>query len=250
MPIGYGLGLKWGQGMGGGGAQSYGAKVLGYSPIAYWPLWETTGTTAVCQVNTAQSGTYARDVSTMGTGTGIGDGNTAPLFDGTNDFLNAYTATFAGAYSGAAGSLIIWAKVFNVGVWTDGNTRNILSFQVDNDNMLIVRKNAGNNQVYWRYEAGTTQENTTKTGVSTTDWVCYGLTWSKAAEEVKAYYNGAQEGATLTALGTWAGTFSSTKTVIASSTLGPWEPWNAWLAHCAFWTTALTAPQMLDLATV
>ena len=61
------------------GGQNYIDRVLASGPIAYWPLWEMSGTVAQDLVANLRApdpgsldGTYARDVSVMGTGTSTG----------------------------------------------------------------------------------------------------------------------------------------------------------------------------------
>ena len=100
---------------------SYADKVLSYGPIAYWPLWETAGASAACLVNPAQSGT-AVGVTWANDATGA-FGTAAPFFDGANDDINIYTAALAAAFSGHVGSLMVWCRVANAGVWTDGAAR-------------------------------------------------------------------------------------------------------------------------------
>jgi len=96
-------------------APAYWERVMATDPIAYWPLWETSGTVARCLINPAQNGAYNSNVSGWPPGPGIGDGNTAPFFDGTNDYVNPFSVTFRGRFNGAEGTVMIWAKVANVG---------------------------------------------------------------------------------------------------------------------------------------
>ena len=102
----------------------YADKILGYSPIAYWPLWEADGSTAEDISGNGFDGAYV-DV-TLGAD-GIGDGRTCPLFDGAAGYMNAFSTGLRDAFNGAEGSFAIWAKVFNVGVWTDGNNNRRLA---------------------------------------------------------------------------------------------------------------------------
>lgn len=241
-----GWGWGWGWDMVGG---AYIGKVLSYSPIAYWPLNETSGTTAVCQVNTAQNGTYARNVSTMGTGTGIGDGNTAPAFDGTNDCVNIYTATFIGAFDGTEGTLALWVKVNGSGVWSDGVERYVARLRADTNNYVRNQKHTAQGDWRWIYKAGGSIEAQTPT-LSSTAWFHAAITWSDSADQVKYYIDGTQSGSTDTSVGTWVGSLGSTTTVIGSSMSTPSDVWHGYLAHVAVWTSALTQPQLAALATV
>lgn len=238
----------------------YYRKVLYYRPIAYWPLWETSGMVARCLVNTAQNGTYTG--VTLGQA-GIGDGNTCPLFDGANDYCDIYTAAFKDAFAlyndptglldESEGTVMVWAKVANAGVWTDGADRFLLQLAVDANNRLLCAKTITNNRLFLKYAAGGAFEDQAINGMTTIEWMCLGMTWSKSAGangEVKHFLNGVQQGATDTALGVWVGNLAAAATTIGASSTGPAEPWHGWLAHCAVWDTPLTPTQIADLAVV
>lgn len=230
----------------------YSDKVLSYSPIAYWPLWETAGVTATDQINSpAQDGAYTG--VTLANAIGPDGVNSAPLFDGANDFVNIYSATLDGVFDGTEGTTMIWARAFNAGVWTDGSNDYALCLKEDNDNFVYLYKIAANNSFNYRYQANNVDETITKGGIISTDWICQAVTWSLSAGvdgEVKAYYNGVQEGATQTALGAWVGSLNAATTIIGALTLLSLNSWYGWLAHCAIWDKALTSTQILNLATV
>ena len=233
------------------GGLPYGEKVLSYSPIAYWQLNETSGTTAVCSVNAAQNGTLNRDISTMGTGTGIGDGNTAPDFDGGSDVVDIYTTTFRDAFNGAEGTAACWAKVSGVGAWTDGDLRFGIQLYVDDNNQIYILKSSTSNTLTWNYEAGNTVEQISKGSLTETGWMHLALTWTKTSEQVMAYYKGSQEGATATSLGTWSGDpLSSIATCIGAYSVTPGAPWDGYIAHVAMWDSALSGATIAILATV
>jgi len=232
----------------------YSKKVLSIAPanlIAYWPLWETSGATA-----DNLEGTAARDGAytgvTLNSSTGP-DGKPVPLFDGTNDYVDIYSASLNTAFSGAEGTVFLWGKVSGVGVWTDGSNRELISLYVDGNNYIFIRKNSGNNTLTYYYNADGALEVTAKAAISETGWMALGLTWSMSSGgdgQVKAYYNGAQESATDTSLGTWAGSFNAARTLVGAGTTVPAAVFSGYLAHVAIWTTPLTAAQMLALATV
>ena len=229
-------------------AAGYIAKVKSYNPIAYWPLNETTGSTAVCQVNTAQNGTYTGVTLGQTVTDASGVSFICPLFDGANDFANIYTTTFRDAFDGAEGTAMIWARVYNVGVWTDGNNHVMGTLRVDANNQIFLKKDNTNNRKELVYEAGNVTETGVETGLAIIDWMQLFLTWSATTDEVKQYRDGSQVGITLTVLGAWAGQLVNTNTIIGSFDTGPTNPWYGWLAHCAVWDTILTQPQIADLA--
>lgn len=227
----------------------YTNKVLTTGPIAYWPMAEASGATVALDAS-GNSRTGAYTAVTLGQ-TGIGDGRTSPSFDGSTSYNNVYTASLAAAFSGAEGSFSIWAKVSGSGVWTDGVTRRIILFQVDASNRVGINKAVANNEVDILYVAGGTSKSAGVTSFSPTGWSHFGLTWSAGGNAVKFYLNGAQSGATLTGLGVFAGALSTTQTIIGSLTTGAAaQVWSGMLAHAAIWNSALSATQMLALATV
>lgn len=237
--------------LGGVAASTYIDKVMSYSPIAYWPLWEAVGATAVCQVNSpAQDGTYVG--VTLGQ-PGIGDGNTAPFFDGTNDYVDIYSVPFNAAFKGLEGTFAVWARVFNVGVWTDGANRFLGLIRTDANNEIQCYKSVAANTLTWYFRAGTVLDNIVQGGYTDVDWFLYGLTWSRSAGatgEVRAYFNGAQVGTTQTGLGNWVGALNPVQCLIGSYLGPPALAWHGWLAHKFVLDYAASGPQMLDLATV
>ena len=230
-----------------GAAATYADKVLGYSPIAYWPMNETSGTAAVCQVNTAQNGTYARDVSVMGTGDGIGDGNTAPLFDGTNDYVNIQTATLAGAFNGDLGWYAGWLKM-TAGVWTDSTTRGVLTLEVDANNDIKIRRESTDNNVRFNREANNANETTLYGTGGPYTWCHFGMTWNQVGDDIQYYWAGSavddDQG-----LQAFVGVLAVS--VIGAVDAGGTNPFSGYLAHIAIGAGGILTPtQMLDLATV
>lgn len=224
----------------------YVAKVRALNPIAYWILGEhAPDTTAVCQSDRNQNGTHVG--VTLGN-VGIGDGQVCPSYDGTNDYTDVDTAALVSAFDGDEGTALIWGKMSAGGIWTDGSNRYALSLIVDGNNYIFLRKNVANNTLGWYYTAGGVAEAVTLGALVTTGWMSIALTWSSAADEVKAFYNGAQTGLTQAGLGVWAGSLV-TATIGAYNT-APASAWSGYLAHCALWDSALAPATVLSLATV
>ena len=232
------------------GQRNYSDRALEYGPIAYFPLWEASGTTIECLVSATQNGTASSDVSGWPPGEGVGDGNTALLFDGTNDYIDILTASLATAFDGDEGTAMFWCKVEDSGVWSDG-TKRIGLYAVDTtdwNEYVNLYKNTSDNQMRYRYSAGGTLENITQNNVTTLLWFHIAVTWSASADEVKAYYNGVQEGTTQTSLGTWVGAIN--RALIGAESTAPANPWQGWLAHCLLFDKVLTQPEIANLATV
>jgi hypothetical protein len=227
----------------------YWQRVMALNPIAYWPLWEKSGTVAHCLVNPAQNGGYNSDVGVWPVGTGIGDGNTAPYFDGSNDFVDLLNAATQAAANTATteGAVSIWFRVANAAAWTDGQYRAAFAFVDDANNRYVHYKSNANNSTYSLHYAGGTAAVHTEGGLSSTDWLHFAITWSETADEVKYYLDGALL-ATDTAIGTWNGDGSWTPMIIGAASYGPGNVWHGWLAHCALFNQALGQPAIVALA--
>jgi hypothetical protein len=234
--------------LGSGGVADYSQKVLnvfGSSLIAYLPRGEAAGTTAT---DAGPNGYNGADTNVTLGQAGIGDGRTAPSYNGSTSFTNWFSAGLQGAFNGAEGTLLLWFKVASSGVWTDGVNRRLITLQVNASNRILLERAAANGQLDWTYSAGGTAKGRSKTGLSATGWICIAETWSKSADQVIAYYNGVREGAILTGLGTFAGSLASTTTVIGAASTVPVAVWSGMIAHIALGNTALSATQIATLA--
>lgn len=225
----------------------YSKKVLGYSPIAYWMMAEASGGTSTDEINSpAQDGAYTG--VTLGQ-TGIGDGNTCPLFDGANDCNNIQTPTLTSAFSASAGTIATWVKVSGAGIWTDNQWRKIFVLYTDTNNQVYLAKgdSTQSNQLRSIYRANGTIQSV-NIATTTTDWFHFAITWDKTTNQVKVYLNGTQQGSTQTGLDVWAG--SLTISVLGASSIVPTQVWDGYMAHSALWTSALSPADIADLAVI
>lgn len=238
----------------GAAAQSYSDKVNALSPIAYWRHTESSGTTADNFEGTAdRDGTFARNVTDMGTETGIGDGETSPTFDGSNDTNDVYSSSLNTAFNGSEGTLSIWIRASSQTIWDSSTQRMFAQFRVDGNNQVFINHNSAIEEIAWRYFAGGTLESVLKDTISSTDWIHIAQTWSATAGadgEFKAYFNGTQEGSTQTALGSFSGNLATTRCNVGAATTTPVQVWSGGVAHCALFTSALTGANITSLATV
>lgn len=216
------------------------------SLIAYWPMIERSGTAADDASASNRDATYARNVTLMGTQPGIGDGNVAPVFNGSSDTLSLYSASLANAFNGAEGTFAAWVKVSDVGVWSDGVSRRIVTLQVDSNNYIYIDKWT-TGFVLYGYRAGGAALSRSLGFQTPTDWVHVAITWSASANEVTCYFDGSQVGATLTGVGTWVGSLNTTWSRLGSYSSSA-EFWKGQLAHAAIWTTALSGPEIAALS--
>ena len=231
-----------------GGAKYYN-KILstfGSSIIAYWPLWESSGSVAADKSGNARNGAYTGvDLGQPG----IGDGNTSPYFDGANDYVNVYTASLAAAFSGAEGSMMIWRKITPAAL-VDGSAHNFFSLTVDAINTVQIYKNASNNGLTFHLQAGSAGAQVVTTASAETTWVHTAITWSRSNDRVIAYNKGVQIGATKTGIGVWAGALAATKCVIGAYVTTPSYVWPGTLAHALILNREATAAEVAIAAKV
>lgn len=225
---------------------AYTNKVIALSPIAYWPLAEPSGSTALDASGNGRNGSYTN--VTLGQ-TGIGDGRTAASFNGTTSFCNIYSASLNGAFTGGENTIAFWAKGTTDAVWSDGINRQLFRLFVDASNFVRFIKGA-DNVLNASYVAGGVSNGIGGGTPGLTGWNHIAFTTSKVANQRKLFINGAQVGSTATVGGTWAGNLSSTECAIGAANVTPVEVWNGVMAHAAVWSSALTPAQVASLAAV
>lgn len=244
----FGRGLRRGFGRGNDGGEhttSMQSRILNTqaaSLIAYWKLDEISGTQANDSSSTGVHGVYTGAFTLNEPG--IGDGSKSAKFGAAAGRVSLATnlALLDAVMDKTQGTLFLWAKVANAAIWTDANSRRALQLGADVNNRLILMRSAGgnNNELTVFHQAGGTTK-TVNIPTSTLNWFSIALTWNKAADQVKAYFNGLQTGATQTGLGVWAGALASVQSAIADlSSAGSGNFWSGWLAHVAVWKVTLS----------
>lgn len=230
--------------------QPYGSKILSTQPshlLAYWKLSETSGSTAADSSGNGRNAVYS---GVTLNGTTFLNGDPAPNLDGINDLINAYSSSFATAFSGGEGTALLWAKVNSAGTWADSTLRRMLYFGVDLNNRLVFQKGTAANQVSLVYIAGGTNKSATINSFSTTTWFAVAVTWSKSADQAQYYVDGAAVGTALTGLGNWTGALANTTVTIGAGSTGANEPWYGSIANVALWDVPLNPTEIAALATV
>lgn len=225
----------------------YRAKVLSYSPIAYWPLNETSGTVADnAQGDATMDGAYS-DVR-LGR-TAFVNGEPAGFWDGSLSYCNIYSAALNAAFNGGEGTVSLWLRVSNSSVWADGSTRRALTCRVDASNLLHISKLSSVELLSANYISGGITKNT-NIPASSAGWLHLATTWSAASDQTIKYLNGIQSGATQTGLGVWAGAFSPTRCLIGGDATTPTLVWLGYIHDVALFGSALSAAAIADLAVV
>lgn len=227
---------------------TYADKVLGYSPILYYPMNETAGAVAVNYgtLGTGANGAYTG--VTLANAAGPAGEGMAPFFDGANDYLNAFTAALAAAFTASTtGTIVQWCRVFNAGVWTDGAARGASRWYADAPNLIGMTKDSANNQWFFDYRANGLTEREIVNPYNNTAWYHAAITWNQTTNWIYGYLDGVLQGGGEAIANNWMGGALTAAVIGAFSTV-PGQVWHGWIAHTAVFTTDLTQPQIADLA--
>lgn len=227
--------------------------LFGANLLSYLKLDETSGATAADASGNSRTGAY-NNVTLNNTALPTALTGNAPLWDNADiEYVNWYTASLAAAFSGAAGTLAGFAKVYDANVWTDATSRYFAFIRADANNIIYAGRTATNNQVRFQYTATTNKFVQATSLNGSLGWFFWALTWdinAGVSGEVKAYLNGAQVGTTQTSLGTWAGAPASTTTLIGNSTQGNANNGvKGWQGHVFLLNRAATAAEILQVNT-
>ena len=214
--------------------------------IGYWQLSESGGLTAIDVSGQANHGVYLN--VTLGQ-SGIGDGNTAAGFNGTNSAADVFSSGLFSDFDPAEGTLAFWVRVSGSGVWTDGTQRMIGVFTGSSlDNYLAIVKTTTNNQLQFIYRANAVQQDVFSTVAGgITAWFHVAMTWSSSADEVKCYINGIQVGTTQNGLDIWNAAFNG---ALLGAYSGPSQVWSGNLAHSPLWSAPLAPAEIFELSSV
>lgn len=231
------------------GGASYAAKVLSYSPLAYWKLDETSGSVAADSSGGGYDAAYSGVTLNGETGP---DGGAAPSFDGANDYVNTYSAGLAAAWSAAmlsAGTVLAWFKVSAAGDWTDGVSRRVLQVRSAGGSQMRFNKQSTSNTLRFLVETTSGTQTYDKSSYAPTAWVCAALNWSAAANQARYFLDGVLAG-TDGSIGAWATGLNTTLNTIGAAGTAGSEPWKGAIAHVAFFPGALSDAAIADLAVV
>ena len=209
------------------------------SVIGLWPHTERSGSVAYDISANGYNGTFSGVVLADTPGPRL---KPAPKWDGVNDYCNVYSAGLAAAFNPNAGTILVWSKVLNVGIWSDGTNDFALNFAADTTNYVRIIKVAANLNYGANFAA--TNKSVSLNPSGNLNWFLLGLTWDKAADQVKAFYNGAQTGSTQTGMNTFTGSLAATLCNIGAQTSSGATPWNGWLAYVLLLNRAATPTEI------
>lgn len=233
---------------------NYITKILDTSPVAYYPLRETGGSSAE-QVagGSIPDGAYIGTVLADALGP---DGiNNAPRFDGASDQVDLYSTAFQTMWVQAVsdiGSMMIWAKVIDQAYWDSAAFGYMVYIANTNATVAVHRicKGYTATVMQW-FREWTHIENEQKLPMTELGWLCAGMTWDQPANEHKAFYNGVQFGSTNIGLNAFpADALDSDSVGLGGRSSGGADVFDGWLAHFVIWEKVLTPAEMLTVATV
>jgi len=230
--------------------QRYARRVLAIAPnniVAYWPLWEIGGNIAHDRSPQGNNGTYTGVILNQ---PGIGDSRASPFFDGVNDFVNTYSAALNADFDGDEGTISVWARVANVGVWTDGVSREIVRFLGDaNNDIFIQRTGAPNNTLGCYRRAGGVNKGRFPVS-TTTDWFHVVMTWSVTSDQLRVFFNTIESLPAQVGLNVFGSALNANQTLIGAGSQVPVQVWHGWIAHLAVWNIPLSPAQIERLYVV
>jgi len=233
------------------GGASYISKVIATSPLAYWPLKETSGTVAADVVG-GFNGTYKRNVSTMGVEAGPSPGTTAPTFDGTNDVINIYSVAYSNAFPRAAGSLVMWGKAYHTDYWAAAVVAALFCSMVSGNGIKVWKSSGPANRLYILdyFGAGVNDACYHTVNVATAGWFMFAGTWDYAADAVHGYWNDANS--TIhdgSSLGEMTGALNAGLCVIGAAASTPTTPWRGSVSDVILYNRALTPTEITNIYT-
>jgi hypothetical protein len=208
---------------------SYPQRILKLSPLNYYTFGEAGGVTANNLGSVGAPGNLTYTGATLAQMPAPG-GTLAPLFDGVNDCMNCFAPDLSKA------TVSFYAKVLDASCWSDGANRKAISWS--NGSGLYIDVRLATNAVVFYFVSNAKSFSTT-----TLSWFHAAFTWSQASNYARMYLNGVQVGTDMA----WADLGSSGYRSIAKSGAGNFEYWKGYLAHVAYWNSALTPAQIASL---
>jgi len=176
-----------------------------------------------------------------------------PPVNGGVAYFDACEDRRMNGFLGDKGTIIVPAQVANVGVWTDGLNRHIVTlYSAVAGNYVFIRSGVGNNLLEFRYSAGAVAETVNRAATAELGFMVLGITWdisAGATGQVIAYYQGVQVGAIQTALGTWIGDIQAVQCIVGGYSTVPQLIWSGNIGPVLTFNEAKSPAEMLYLST-
>jgi len=150
-------------------------------------------------------------------------------------------------FDGSEGSVLAVHQI-PVAAYTDGIKRLVFQMQVDNSNLVQLRKAAANNTFEIEWQGNGDAVVVTQDPFSDTDVMRHGLGWSITDDMVTGYYNGASLGNSNMVFEFFGNVLDTAACIGASSNAGD-NPYHGWIGLVALWSKKLTDTQFGYLGT-
>lgn len=209
----------------------------------WMPTHVLSGTTIPARGDVARSGIQQGWALQNTASPIVGDPYLAPYSDGLVDYANLFTSDLASNWNGDEVSLLV-LLCWDGTSWNDGVARRIAFFSTGT-NIFTMNKIAAGTLNFSRIVGAGLQ--IAKANPNTGAWSAAILTASVANQRLRAYWNGVQEGSTLTGLNAWSGALT-TAMLGATTTTPANNAWKGWFGCVAWWKheldqSAITAIQ-------
>ena len=145
------------------------------------------------------------------------------------------------AFDGLEGSVVVLHQI-PAAAYTDGIKRLAFQMQVDNSNLVQLRKAAANNTFELEWQGNGSQVLVQQDPFSDTDVMRHGLGWSVTDDMVTGYYNGAGLGNSNMVFEFFGNVLDTAACIGASSNAGD-NPYHGWIGLVALWDKKLTDTQ-------
>lgn len=229
-----------------GGGLSYAQKVASYSPLVWWKMNETSGTTIV---NSGTGGATYNGTLSLGGGAlgaeGIGDGGTSIQFDGTATTISIPSFPSPPAAVMDTGTLLFWWKL-STAQWNDGVLRSARIDRTTGPNYVYIQKTNANLLRMYRAGGGISGTDHSMTPNKSGVWSLVALTWNVSQNRSSAYQ--ILKGGTVAAssTGTSGGAWASGTALWQTGYAGAYM--TGYVAHFTLLPVELSQSQLQDLA--
>lgn len=197
--------------------------------IQYFRMIETAGTLANDTSSENNDGTYI-DAALDAEPSPISD-ETMPEFS-ANSLVNLYSAGLVADFDPSLGTVVLWLKVSDISIWSDGAYHWLLRLYADNDNYIDIFKNTTpHNQLIFIYKAGGTAVQATVTITPTAGNMCIAMTWDTALDRMRAFVDGVQQGSDHSGLGIWVGDITPFTSCLGAAVSDGTFGWEGYLAQ-------------------
>lgn len=216
--------------------------LFGTSLLAYWPLDETSGNTAINYgtLGAGANGTYgaAAAAPTLAS-LAFPFGGQCPLFDG-GDYVNIATAALVSGFSKLEGSLLAWFYVRNAKAYGT-----MMRLAGDNPASISVSQpgNTTGNSVF-QYNNGTGVSLTRNYASTPGNWYLVAINWTKTGNAVTAWMNAVQLGETVAMSSDWTTAIYNPRCVIGAADATGGDAFDGYVAHVCLLNRPATEAEM------